>query len=42
MERHQVGDDTLDERERTVGFSESEILSGHRRNLLGAKGRVSG
>jgi len=33
----QVGDDALDERESAVGFGESEILSGHRINLLGAK-----
>src|SRR2546429_6812818 len=36
VERDQVGDDALDERESTIGFGEGEVLSGHRRNLLAA------
>src|SRR5207249_11569998 len=42
VERDQIGDDALDERASTIGFGEGEVLSGHTRNLLGAKGRVSG
>src|SRR6266571_4563343 len=42
VERDQISDDALDERESPIGFGEGEILSGHRMNLLGAKGRVSG
>src|SRR6266566_1299248 len=42
VERDQICDDALDERESTIGFGEGEVLSGHRMNLLGAKGRVSG
>ena len=37
MEGDQVGDDTLDQGERTVGFGEGEVLSGHIENLLGAE-----
>src|SRR2546428_4286496 len=36
VERDQVGDDALDERESTIGFGEGEVLSGTRRNLLAA------
>ena len=36
VERDQICDDALDERESTIGFGEGEVLSGHRRNLLAA------
>src|SRR6266487_3249730 len=29
MQRHQIGDDALHERQRAIGFSEGEILAGH-------------
>src|ERR1700704_5942654 len=37
MKGDQVGDDTLDEGERTVGFSQGEVFSGHSTNLLAAE-----
>ena len=33
VERDQIGDNALDEREGTIGFGEGEVLSGHRRKI---------
>src|SRR2546428_12784287 len=35
VQRHAVGDDALHERKRTIGFCESEILTGHNDNIRG-------